>query len=145
MRSTLSSKGKFIAGSQGSNGKGARNIAIVSVLLDVSWGSPRTRPGSVIHWKEVGTQPRAVITADLLQQEDAEQGQARGREVGGEVPGTSLQCSLQWRRTGRAQLPQQRAQAARAQCCPAGTNKTLTLKDDSNDIDPLRHIMLTLS
>lgn len=69
----------------------------------------------------------------------------RGREVGGEVPGTSLQCSLQWRRTGRAQLPQQRAQAAREQCCPAGTNKTLTIKDDSNEIDPLQHIMLTLS
>lgn len=44
----------------------------------------------------------------------------RGREVGGEVPGTSFRRPLQWRRTGRAQLLQQRAQAARAQGCPAG-------------------------
>ena len=50
----------------------------------------------------------------------------RGWEVGGEVPGTSLQRPLQWSRTGRAQLPQQRAQAARAQSCPAGTHQRVS-------------------
>lgn len=48
MRGTLSSNSKFIAGPQGSSRKGARSIAIVSVLLGVSWRSPRTRLGSVI-------------------------------------------------------------------------------------------------